>query len=335
MVPEGLSFVSTGTIPCGRKTAECDSAIQQTACLRYVHGVPRRAFSLIEIMVTVALLSFIILGLLAMFTQIQRAFRQSITQTDVLEAGRSVMELMTREIEQASPTHYPGPDLWGISFFTEFFHTNLANPLIQGLPGVSVPRPTRKNLVQRFFFLSHVNQDWIATGYQVLFDDPNGYVGTLYRFSMTNPFRGGPFFAASRVWTNTPGISRIADGVVHLRVRPFAANGFPLYWNPISLSTNALYRTNSAYPAFKALKGTLVLNDALSPDGMGACYFFKDSNPASVELELGLLEPRITQRYKSIPLAAPAADYLSNHVAQVHIFRQRIPLRNTDLSVYP
>jgi hypothetical protein len=41
-------------------------------------------FSLIEIMVTVGLLTFIILGLLLMFNQTQRAFRTGMTQTDVL-----------------------------------------------------------------------------------------------------------------------------------------------------------------------------------------------------------------------------------------------------------
>ena len=39
----------------------------------------RAAFSLIEIMITSALLSFIVLGLLAMFNQTQRAFRSGMT----------------------------------------------------------------------------------------------------------------------------------------------------------------------------------------------------------------------------------------------------------------
>ncbi|HPC60329.1 MAG TPA: prepilin-type N-terminal cleavage/methylation domain-containing protein, partial [Verrucomicrobiota bacterium] len=56
----------------------------------------RSAFSLVEILVTVALLSFIVLGLLAMFHQTQRAFRSSITQTDVLEAGRALTEIIGR-----------------------------------------------------------------------------------------------------------------------------------------------------------------------------------------------------------------------------------------------
>src|SRR5947207_12610645 len=52
-------------------------------------------FSLIEIMVTVSLLTFIILGLLLMFNQTQRAFRTGMTQTDVLEAGRATMDMLS------------------------------------------------------------------------------------------------------------------------------------------------------------------------------------------------------------------------------------------------
>ncbi len=48
------------------------------------------AFSLIELMITLGLISFIILGLMLMFQQVQRSFRGSMTQTDVLEAGRAV-----------------------------------------------------------------------------------------------------------------------------------------------------------------------------------------------------------------------------------------------------
>src|SRR2546427_12839187 len=56
------------------------------------------AFSLIEIMVTVALLSFIVLGLLAMFTQTQRAFTSGMTQTDVMQSGRAVVETIARDL---------------------------------------------------------------------------------------------------------------------------------------------------------------------------------------------------------------------------------------------
>ena len=55
-------------------------------------------------MVTVALLSFIILGLLAMFTQTQRAFRGSMKQVDVMSAGRAVTDMLARELREMAPS---------------------------------------------------------------------------------------------------------------------------------------------------------------------------------------------------------------------------------------
>src|SRR5260370_29875183 len=66
------------------------------SALRTPHSI--RAFSLVEILVTMALLSVIVLGLLAMFHQTQRAFTQSLMQVDVLEAGRAATDVMTREV---------------------------------------------------------------------------------------------------------------------------------------------------------------------------------------------------------------------------------------------
>src|SRR6185503_11455848 len=60
------------------------------------------AFSLVEVMVAVGLLAVIIVGLLAMFYQTQRAFRAGMTQVDVLEAGRATMEMIARDFQQAS-----------------------------------------------------------------------------------------------------------------------------------------------------------------------------------------------------------------------------------------
>jgi hypothetical protein len=49
--------------------------------------------------------------------------------------------------------------------------------------------------------------------------------------------------------------------------------------------------------------------------------------PASLELELGVLEPELVARYRSIGSenALVQLQFLSNHVSQVHLFRQRIP----------
>src|SRR5262249_48335057 len=152
------------------------------------------AFSLIEIMVTVGLLSFIVLGLLAMFNQTQRAFRASMAYTDVLESGRLVMDMIAREMEQATPARMPyGTNRFGATtnFFVEL-SPGFNRPLFQGLPGTTLAgnsQEQRTNILQRFFFLIRQNQDWIGTGYQVIPDYPNSPVGTLYRFSATNRTR--------------------------------------------------------------------------------------------------------------------------------------------------
>src|SRR5437867_132839 len=104
------------------------------------------AFSLIEIMVTVALLSFIVLGLLAMFTQTKRAFTSSMTQTDVMESGRAVIEMIARELEQLTPGHVNNGNYRCTNFFAElspgFNRAPLANSseciLLQGMPGTAV-----------------------------------------------------------------------------------------------------------------------------------------------------------------------------------------------------
>jgi hypothetical protein len=308
-------------------------------------------FSLIEMMVTIGLLTVIVLGLLLMFNQTQRAFRTSITQTDVLEAGRATMDMVARELEQMTPSEAPDyRDNLGIwrratNFFVEpaltFMLTNSPapfswlNPLVQELPGNN---QSRTNLIQRFYFLSKLNQDWIGTGYEVVPDDGNRAVGTLYRYAETNNPRGS-LLPLSALFLPTPTSlrSRIADGIVHLRVRAYAANGRMVTTNYIT-GTNAMYELGYAGPYTNVLN-TVVYNSARYGSSadlhQAACYFMSNAAPAYVELEMGILEPQVLQKYRSIALQSAALQYLSNHVAQVHIFRQRIPIRNVDLSAYP
>jgi len=300
-----------------------------------------RAFSLIEIMVTVGLLTFIILGLLLMFNQTQRAFRTGMTQTDVLEAGRATMDMLARELEQMTPSDFPDRLLVsGIRYrATNFFAEpspifDWKDPLIQELPGNSI---SRTNLIQRFFFLSKVNQDWLGTGYEVIPDDANGCVGALYRYGGMNYPRNG-IITLSEQFLNAPvtNMNKIADGIVHLRVRSFAKNGY-------LVTTNLFTRTNATFPVKAAgpwtnISNTLAFNSvpARAADlHQAACYFMSNAVPGYVEVELGILEPQTLQKYRSIPIRAAARQYLSNHVAQVHIFRQRVPVRNIDLSAYP
>jgi hypothetical protein len=307
-------------------------------------------------MVTIGLLSFIILGLLAMFNQTQRAFRAGMSQTDFLESGRATMDLLARELEQMAPSEYPYirvNNAWyaATNFFVEPSPGFNNPPLTQELPGNSLPR---SNIVQRFFFLTKLNQDWLGTGYQVIPDDANGCVGTLYRFSGTNLSRQGPMTvsgdfrqAAALAYQNAviqsvqvTNMNRIADGVVHLRLRAFATNGFLIVTNvgPLgNAGTNGMFpiSTNTSFGlTYTNVWDTSLYGSPLDPE-QTACYFMKGTVPAFVEVELGILEPQVLKKYRSIPIPAAQRQYLSNHVAEVHLFRQRVPIRNVDFTAYP
>ena len=65
---------------------------------------PRSAFSLVELLVVITLLSLIVLALMAVFNSTQTAFRASVTQTDVLEGGRAAMDMMTADLRQMAPS---------------------------------------------------------------------------------------------------------------------------------------------------------------------------------------------------------------------------------------
>ena len=67
----------------------------------------RAAFTLVEMLVTLALLSLIVLALMTVFNSTQKAFRASLTQTDILESGRLAMGLITSDLEAMTPSSSP------------------------------------------------------------------------------------------------------------------------------------------------------------------------------------------------------------------------------------
>jgi len=338
-------------------------------------------FSLIELLVAMALLSFIVIGLVTMFGQTQRAFMQSLTDVDLLENGRAVMDLLVRDLSEAGPADVSG---------TANFHVEIPQPgepiytppLLQGLPPFLQGQPSqlRTNYLQPFFFLSHPNQAWpdkawVGTGYYVVPDVPSVGVGTLYRYTATNvvpalpppsllnilspscfltTYYPGSFVNAliglridtSPVLGAAPApvsmVTRIAQGVVHLSARPFATNGFPIgsSLNPLTYGYTAFWASSNynglpvtyAQPIIEASNH---LNRAC-PDRYDSCWFLSNAMPAYVELELGILESQTYQRYQGIVSANPQAGalFLSNHAAQVHLFRQRVPIHNVDPSAY-
>ncbi len=283
-------------------------------------------------------MTFIVLGLLAMLSTTQRAFRGSLNQTDVQEAGRLATEMITRELEQMTPS-----DVGPAKNFMVELETNFNTAMFEGMPGTQGAsagvQGLRTNVVQRFFFLSQNNLAWSGIGYRVWPDNAGafgGMVGTLYRYS-SNTLRSGVSFLSTN-FLNAPrsSESKIADGVVHLRLRPFATNGFPIVPSrAFGIPSQATFLVPpNGYPLMPNAYWALPLA-APNFSYEGNCYFITNAVPAYLELELGILEPTVVDRYRSLSgnTAAQAA-YLSNHVAQVHIFRQRIAVPNVDFNAY-
>src|SRR5258706_11489752 len=118
------------------------------------------AFTLVEIMIVMTLLTVIILGLMAMFNQVQRAFRAGMTQADVLEAGGMAMNKIVRELQEVTPGYRAAVNFQGT------LPPNAPGP--QPLPAMNPANPSwRTNVLQEMFFLTRENQRWIGIGYVI------------------------------------------------------------------------------------------------------------------------------------------------------------------------
>jgi Tfp pilus assembly protein PilV len=266
---------------------------------------PAEGFSLIEIMVAVGLLAVIIVGLLAMFYHVQRAFRAGVTQSDVMEGGRATMGLLARELQEATSTDShdfeatnfvampsPGTGAWGESS-------------AQNLPSGA----ERKNFLQDVTFLTRANGNWKGISYRIE-NNGGGGVGILKRLEASLPYDPNPYSASNGLFTfgkaffsqtvdKNTNYHRVLDGVVHLYVTAYDTNGF--------VFTNAW----------------------LSPNGGYAFTGFTNVMPAYIDVELGVLEPSAIDRFRASQEVGGAApqNYLRRQVGRTHLFRQRISIR--------
>ena len=245
------------------------------------------ALTLLEMMVAVTLLAVIMIGLLAMFNQTQKALHIANAQTDVLENARGAIQLISRDLTEM--TLYPDTNVF--SSFANSWPSPI-DPL--PLPAGNVPVD-----FSDAFWLTRMNQDWQGVGYFVVDDlvsRTNSGVGTLYRFSgnVREAFVPQLFKAFTRVQpTNT---HRVSDGIVHFTL-------------------SAVFITNSTSYTNFVRTNTFWRGDVL---------------PAFVDVELGVLEPQTLKQFQALKdLSIPVAkDFLRDHAAQIHFFRQRVPIRN-------
>jgi hypothetical protein len=288
-------------------------------------GVASAAFTLVEIMVVMILLSVIILGLMAMFNQTQRAFRAGMAQTDQMEGGRMFNDLLLRDIQQITPTHQTN----GMNFYAQI---PAYTPATQKLPASSV---SRTNLIENLFFTSRYNQTWSGIGYYVRtnrdFYGNVSPVGTLYRFETNIPISqmGGlgsllPYQTYLTA-TNPLQVSKILDGVVEFRVRCYDLNGLLMTNGLQSIASNSFWTITNA-------SGFGV--PSIPSDEVVWYGFSNNIVPAYVEVQVGVLEPAVLKRYKSIPDPVAATNFLANHAGNVQLFRERVAIRNVDPSAY-
>ena len=268
------------------------------------------AFSLIEIMVAVSLLALIIVGLLAMFYQVQRAFRAGTAQVDILEGGRATMSVLTRDLQEMASTRFDG----SMNFLvvpSEFTRRPPDSATVQRLPSSAL----RDNYLRDFCFLSRANDEWIATAYRVA-GSATG-VGTLYRMQVRRTNDSNPLIseqvirdlswmvATSRV--DHTNFHQVVDGVVHLWADAYTGDGL--------LSSNAFFH--------------------VAGQASTLSYGFTNrALPAFVDLELAILEPGAVEKFRArLDSAAPdtptpqATTFLEKQIGRTHFFRQRVAIK--------
>jgi prepilin-type N-terminal cleavage/methylation domain-containing protein len=306
-------------VTCGQWQVAGASSRGFRLVTRHSSLVTRSAFTLVEVLIVVTLLSLIVVALMGVFTSTQKAFRASLTQTDVLESGRAAMDLITGDLKAMSPSlDYSNG---AVNFYA---NTNLNYaPLFQTLIA-SVQ--SRTNVLETFFILSRANQTWTGTGY-VVDTSPTSGVNPLYRFSMsTNVAAANPgwllyFFTNAVANNNFSGMSRLMDGVVTLRLHAYDNNG---YW-----------MTNT----YSFAGGQIITNknvQFLLPSALGeiGIKMFSNALPPVVEVEMATLEDRTLQRAEARPVGAVRDQYLQAQAANVHVFRQRVAVPNANSAAY-
>lgn len=268
---------------------------------------PRRAVTVLELLIAVSLVSFIILSLYQMFDRTQAQMRRAVREVDKFEGGRSAAELVQRDISQMTAGNLPAAANFYVStnrLYSSISWTDGAYALTN-----NVTNTVQQNVLHELFFVTFdpaaTPTNWQGISYRVADrNDPqtpatNG-LGTLWRWS-TNANR----FSTNLHWRvvgQLPGgqyFQRVADNVVHFRVTAIT-NGSPVGESLISV------------PAGPNI-GVVLTNAQL---------------PGHVEVELGYVDSRTAERARGfLPNTNVMRANLSTNLDAVQMFRLHIPIR--------
>ncbi len=325
----------------------------------------RLAFTLVELMVAMSVLTLIVFVLFKIFDKTQRAMRSNAAQVDVMEGGRAVMDLLRRDLEQME-----SPE--GLTTNNVNFYAGLA---VRGasleLPGYDPddsstwPDNLKQNYLDEIYFLrpsreSTSNEVWEATVYRVLARTnltPNELVypqyatnyavegvGWLARRSFEVPtlkpmdpseaeprYLGAPIQDLTHPLNQALGVrpidwarfSQVAGGIVHFKVTPLDSRGQPV-WQAVGSRDGMMLNP----PDFLAYPGEVAFQPVAGDPETWRYYFVGEGMPASLQVELGVLEPQVVGRLNGLPNARVRAEFLREQAAKIHYFEQRIPLRS-------
>lgn len=281
----------------------------------------KNAFSLIEVLMVVTLLSLIIFALMEVFNSTQRAFRSGVTQTDLLETSQAAMGLVASDLKLMAPS--------GFSDGVNFYAGNYQNYklLEQPLVGSSA---IRTNALQSIFILSRGSiahhDSWIGIGYTVYLSTNSTQYGlySLYRFATNFPVNSSP----APNWPNSvpnfiynvcfvnfliapTNYSLIMNGVIGFTAKAFGPTGSLLDTNTPNVATNASVYSGEGNSIFS--------------------FQFTNTMPSTAEIEMTVLEDNVLKH--AMGLNAPGQfpwdnagewNYLQQSAGRAHVFRQRI-----------
>ncbi|MDB6130955.1 MAG: hypothetical protein JWM04_2062 [Verrucomicrobiales bacterium] len=256
----------------------------------------RGGLTLLEILVSTAVLLIIVLGLTAMFHETQRAFVTGVSQIDTMGGARSAVELMAFDMEQIKLRNPQDPLTVG------FAVTNGQKVLSDQLSTLNL-LGARTPYLQDVFFTRKTSNHWEAAAYWVS-NSVNG-VGALYRYSTNVAENKSEFLFRNYSQGTRATSSKIIDGIVYFKVTPYDGDGRPYTKDvlragfAVSESAGVFYAGNSA-----------------------------TNLPFYVQLELGVLEPPVLAKLNQMGSnIAAQKTFLQSQISKVHVFRQLIPIR--------
>jgi hypothetical protein len=288
-------------------------------------------FTLVEMMLVVAMTLVIVLTIVKAFDVTQKAFIKSLAQTDLLENGRGTISLISSDLAQINSVEWnDGSGVLRPSMVVTNVTTSALNLDYPTSPGGLA---TQQFYFQDFFFMKEFRREWDAVAYRVAFT--NG-VGSLYRLqTRTNTRTPDPTFylqellSINRNSISTfdhnnfsaavppPVVSLMAEGVVHFEINVYNQDGI--------LLESLAQPSAPPYPYFTAIQ-------ALGNGVQDFNYTVNAPNiPSFAELVMGIMGPKLREQYAGILSPELATEFLQRESGNIQLFRTMFPLRNGNL----